>query len=100
MSRRKTLRERLSERLAEHGVVVAPEDFQSVRGYYRINLHVDVYRWEARATYNGIPIWLSSFDKMTDCARFGVLPFIEPGETVTPREPFEVSQRPDPRSPA
>jgi hypothetical protein len=71
-SKRKNLRERLSARLAEAGYDVDPASFTPAQGWCRSAPHADTYRWEAFANGPG-RAWLTSYDTMTDCARYGVI---------------------------
>ncbi len=72
----RSLRERLCQRLAKVGVTVAPSDIYPAKGGARSSPTADCYRWEAHGTIQGAPVLLTSFDTMTDCARFGIDPDI------------------------
>lgn len=65
------LRRRLSRRLAEVGLDVAPEEIYPATGWYRTAPQADVYRWTAFTRGRGQ--FLCSYDTMSDCARYGVV---------------------------
>lgn len=95
---RSPLRERLTARLAEIGITVAPEEFTPAKGWYRTAAVADCVRWEAHGFgRSGVVRYLCSFDTMTDCARYGVT--IEPGGyEVTAKRPA-ASPSPPPIAP-
>ena len=80
---RKTLRERLTDRLAAVGLTVRPADFMPAKGSYRTNAQLDCHLWEASGFFlpeatescpapTGFKVHIASFSRMTDCARYGI----------------------------
>lgn len=67
------VRVRLSEILAEHGYVVAPDDLRPQTGAWRTDCRLDVCRWEATLTdVTGCDWLVQCWDTMTECVRRGV----------------------------
>lgn len=70
---------RVAEHLRALGLDVYAEQISIAEGYWRSSPHVDVYRWDVHCkagTYGAfspdMPISVVCWDRLTDCARYGI----------------------------
>ena len=74
------LRWRLAELLEDAGYKISPYELYPAQGYHR-QKRSDCYSWEGFGELNGVTVWFTSWDTMTECVRFGI--HIEPDGSPT-----------------
>lgn len=65
------VRKRIAELLQAQGFDVEAEDLDTQEGAYR-GPHWDLARWFANCEKDGKPVYIYSWDTMTDCVRHGL----------------------------